>query len=487
MANQSWSALFKASSSKLLDTSLELFKPVFSDGLAEVPPEIIEEGLAEWNDVVVGFFVDKKLPFKLVKDSLVKIWNLKGIFSVTTDKELFYFSFSDEEDRKKVIEGGPVFIAGRLFVVRKWTEEVEMLRSRVNTMPVWINLYHLPKTLWTKKGISFVASLIGYPLFCDATTFKKERLEFARVCVEISSEHQFEKSVRMKMGDNVVAIGVEYPWKPPCCSYCSCFGHKTTNCAKAPAKKWVTKDPKGSNNQGLVHTEAGSSGSKEMTSMELVMMPAETEVMPFVNNDRIESHVKGVDVVLQNQFVILGNDKEVEEEVSQLVVSKTNGEVVELVTVEEGELNGNVNVGEENSNSIELAPVMGSFEEEVYEPHIEEDIQQYEAEKEHFLEGEDHSEDELESEDNSEPEYFHDHLPQKMSVKDAKRVARGKSEAVNDCISPFSAGKIQPMLPVLCPVAGSHSNTGGASNSVKRARSRPKGPGKEGVPLKPFK
>ncbi|KAF5185843.1 hypothetical protein FRX31_024563 [Thalictrum thalictroides] len=90
---------------------------------------------------------------------------------------------------KSVVEAGPVFIVGRLFVVRRWTEEVERLRNRVNTMPVWANLYNLPKTLWTKKGISFVASVIGHPLFSDSTTFKKERLEYAQVCIEVPCDH----------------------------------------------------------------------------------------------------------------------------------------------------------------------------------------------------------------------------------------------------------------------------------------------------------
>ncbi|PIA35113.1 hypothetical protein AQUCO_03600049v1, partial [Aquilegia coerulea] len=237
MAKQVWSDLFKSSNSSYLDTSLEPLKPVFVDGVAEVPQDIINEGIEEWGEVVVGFFVDRRLPFKVVKESLTKIWKVKGAFSITTDKELYYFNFHDEEDRKSVTEQGPVFIAGRLFVVRRWTEEVERLRDRVNTMPMWANLYNLPKTLWTKKGISFVASVIGFPLFSDAMTFKKERLEYARVCIEVSCDQQFESTIQLKMGEEYALIKVDYPWKPPACTICQCFGHKTTKCAKAPAKE----------------------------------------------------------------------------------------------------------------------------------------------------------------------------------------------------------------------------------------------------------
>ncbi|KAF5178696.1 hypothetical protein FRX31_031717, partial [Thalictrum thalictroides] len=53
MAKQVWSDLFRSSSSCYLDTSLERINPTFVDGVAEVPLDIINEGIEEWGYVVV--------------------------------------------------------------------------------------------------------------------------------------------------------------------------------------------------------------------------------------------------------------------------------------------------------------------------------------------------------------------------------------------------------------------------------------------------
>ncbi|PIA42083.1 hypothetical protein AQUCO_02100147v1, partial [Aquilegia coerulea] len=244
------------------------------------PQDIINEGIEEWGEVVVGFFVDRRLPFKVVKESLTKIWKVKGAFSITTDKELYYFNFHDEEDRKSVIEQGPVFIAGRLFVVRRWTEEVERLRDRVNTMPVWANF------------------VIGFPLFSEAMTFKKERLEYAR----------FESTIQLKMGEEYALIKVDYPWKPPACTICQCFGHKTTKCAKAPAKVWVERNTHRTEKGVYNDSGVGPSGTKEDgLGMELAMVPIVVEVVPIAID---YNRSKEKELVTPNRFSALQIEKE---------------------------------------------------------------------------------------------------------------------------------------------------------------------------------
>ncbi|KAF9607838.1 hypothetical protein IFM89_002055 [Coptis chinensis] len=41
------------------------------------------------------------------------------------DKDLFYFKFFNKEDRQIVIDHGPLFLAGRIFVVRSWSPKNE--------------------------------------------------------------------------------------------------------------------------------------------------------------------------------------------------------------------------------------------------------------------------------------------------------------------------------------------------------------------------
>ncbi|KAF5204037.1 hypothetical protein FRX31_006377, partial [Thalictrum thalictroides] len=117
---------------------------------------------------------------------------------------MFYFKFVDEEERQNVLEFGSIYIGGKLFVIRQWTKEVEMHKSKVSTLPIWIKVYHIPKELWSPKGISFIASLLGLPLCMDEKTLKRTRLEFAKICVEIPVGFDFSKSLSLDLKYRIV-------------------------------------------------------------------------------------------------------------------------------------------------------------------------------------------------------------------------------------------------------------------------------------------
>ncbi|KAF9602841.1 hypothetical protein IFM89_031701 [Coptis chinensis] len=79
--------------------------------------------------------------------TLEKTWKTTS-YEISTNDDLFYFKFSNDKDRKKVLE--------------------------------------VPKQLWTCKGISMIASRIRKPLSWDAATKKRQRLNFTRVCIEVN-------------------------------------------------------------------------------------------------------------------------------------------------------------------------------------------------------------------------------------------------------------------------------------------------------------
>ncbi|KAF9596122.1 hypothetical protein IFM89_007175 [Coptis chinensis] len=49
------------------------------DGIAEIPANIVEKGVSMWSEYVVGFFVEKRLPFPMVKVALARQWKLKAV------------------------------------------------------------------------------------------------------------------------------------------------------------------------------------------------------------------------------------------------------------------------------------------------------------------------------------------------------------------------------------------------------------------------
>ncbi|KAF9620337.1 hypothetical protein IFM89_011072 [Coptis chinensis] len=121
----------------------------FEVDVMDVPSDILEEGVELWKDHLVGFFVDKRLPFPVVKSILEKQWKTKASYEISTNKDVFYFKFVLEEDRKLALESGPLFMAGRVFMIQPWTEELEFQRRNMTTQPIWVKIWDIPKQMWT--------------------------------------------------------------------------------------------------------------------------------------------------------------------------------------------------------------------------------------------------------------------------------------------------------------------------------------------------
>ncbi|KAF7123295.1 hypothetical protein RHSIM_Rhsim12G0066300 [Rhododendron simsii] len=70
--------------------------------------EVIVEGVAQWSNCLVGYFLDKKLPFIGVQNIATQIWKKFGIQKVMSNEQGFYFfEFSQADAARRVIEATP--------------------------------------------------------------------------------------------------------------------------------------------------------------------------------------------------------------------------------------------------------------------------------------------------------------------------------------------------------------------------------------------
>ncbi|KAK1258850.1 hypothetical protein QJS04_geneDACA020257 [Acorus gramineus] len=122
----------------------------------------------------------------------------------------FVARFSNEEDMKAIIEGGPWLMGGRPIVLRKWARGMMMELERLETIPIWICFPQLPLHLWGKRMLSKLSSVIGTPLYMDSSTATRSRVELARICVEISANSSLPDSIRLKEDDTLKDLRVVY-------------------------------------------------------------------------------------------------------------------------------------------------------------------------------------------------------------------------------------------------------------------------------------
>jgi len=156
------------------------------------------------------------------------------------------FKFQTEEDRMKVLNGGPYFAYGRNLMLKVMPRCFRFGDEEVTKFPVWIQLPDLPLDCWNVRALSKITSRIGKPISTDKMTRTKERLSFARVMVEVDASKEPVKSVEISLPTGVVYHQtVVYEFMPKYCIKCKTCGHGEEDCKKvSEGRKYTAYVPK---------------------------------------------------------------------------------------------------------------------------------------------------------------------------------------------------------------------------------------------------
>ena len=211
------------------DGPLKYYKPHCVDGIfvAKPPVEAVNEGIDMWKGCLVGQFLDKRLPFPVVRSLVNRLWGKREMPDIsTTENGLFFFRFRDPEARDWVMDAGPWHLAGRPFILRAWKPGMDMLNIQLSSIPIWVRFYNIPPEYWTNTCLGHIASTVGIPMHLDPLTENQTKLSFARICIEVGVGCELRKSILLDRGNGSYStIRIEYPWVPQCCSECKQFGH----------------------------------------------------------------------------------------------------------------------------------------------------------------------------------------------------------------------------------------------------------------------
>ena len=85
----------------------------------------------------------------------------------------FIIQLPNALSRDRVLEGGPCNIQNIPLIVRKWEPDMESLDFNMKKLPIRIHLRNVPLELFTKNGLSYLASTVGNPLYMDRITVNK--------------------------------------------------------------------------------------------------------------------------------------------------------------------------------------------------------------------------------------------------------------------------------------------------------------------------
>lgn len=76
-----------------------------------------------------------------------------------------------------------------------------------------------------------IAAQIGDPIKRDETTRNRDKLQFARILIEVEIDQQLADNVHFwnEKGE-LTEVHVTFKWLPKHCLYCKGFGHSVSEC-----------------------------------------------------------------------------------------------------------------------------------------------------------------------------------------------------------------------------------------------------------------
>ncbi|XP_039043801.1 uncharacterized protein LOC120183093 [Hibiscus syriacus] len=227
-----WRKLFGCSEG----LNLEYHPPRVSEGMISVhpPPEVLDAGIDEWKLSIVGQCLGAAPNLASMQRIVNNLWKRalggsKAQVSFAGNNH-YVFSFDSEAIRDWVLESGPWHILNKPLILRKWEPNWNRLHFDLSRIPVWVNLFNVPLELFSRTGLSYIASSLGSPLSMDSVTATKSHLEYAKVCIGIGVNDAIPKSVNVVLKDGKsISVVVDVPWLPISCKKCCVFGHSDKN------------------------------------------------------------------------------------------------------------------------------------------------------------------------------------------------------------------------------------------------------------------
>lgn len=293
---RSWAAVAK---SAMKGYSLSYIPPTMVDGkpVVTISEEILEDTNPLWLECIVGYFVGKKLPFKLTEKAVQSLWGPQVTDVLANTDGFFFFHVPDEAFRRKILDGGPITIFRVPMILQQWHPSLKLEKNQHQALPVWVKLRNFPYALWSASGISAVASPIGKPLHVDMQTEKMRMISYARVCVELKASQPLLESVDVILNGIKWTIQVEYEWRPISCLSCGTFGHRCAEPAEASiGNHQASSQPVAAKNKVPVLVDEWETVKKKkgVPSVPPVLQPPKANNAP--NSSQVKEATKAIPV-----------------------------------------------------------------------------------------------------------------------------------------------------------------------------------------------
>ena len=188
-----------------------------------------------WGICAVGYVMGKYPGYRAIEE-VRKTWNVPHQFYIH-ESGWMVFKFQNEEDRDRVLLGGPYETYGAPWLMKMMPPYFNFGDDCFTKIPTWVRLPSLPLECWNERALSKICSYIGEPLASDQCTARRLRFAYARVLVEVDVTKDLVKEFDFFLPNGKqVNQSVIYEHEPIQCGKCHKVGHSELKC-KTKAQK----------------------------------------------------------------------------------------------------------------------------------------------------------------------------------------------------------------------------------------------------------
>lgn len=231
--------------------------------------------------------------------------------------ETVKFRICDQQTRIRVLRRGVWNITGIPMILSKWAHlsEKENEETEVKIVPMWVTMENVPHSMYSWKGLGFIASSVGKPVRLHPETDLCSNFEEAKVFVNSNMTKPLPSGIRFRSKTGINAnIKFSYPWTPTKCSLCAKWGHEDKECVKKVMSE--TKE---------ILEQGKETGTHEQSSVEEVRLQGE-ETVEVMHPTKVMEEVVTVSESATESEVGKHSEASVEKE-APIVEKSINSEV----------------------------------------------------------------------------------------------------------------------------------------------------------------
>ncbi|KAK4397504.1 hypothetical protein Sango_1587000 [Sesamum angolense] len=205
----------------------KLSKFHIKDGTITLESDDLTDVRAKLGFCIVGYIASKFPGMQAIR-ALSKTW---GASFQQHDSGWLVFRFARDDDRQRILAGGPYFIYGGPLLLKPMPDCFEFKEDDISLTPVWATLPSFHLECWHPKALGKIGSRLGTPIVMDSLTMRMERVSYARILVEVDASKALADYVEFKLPNGVTRRQpIVYEYTPKFCTECNRFEHHKSSC-----------------------------------------------------------------------------------------------------------------------------------------------------------------------------------------------------------------------------------------------------------------